>query len=254
MSADATSAAGSTAPTRPVPAAPPALVPPPDAPPAPAHDDGETLWPQQATVDGVTYVLYAPQFETLDPSRATARCAFSMADAGKSPTFGTFSFDARVDHDGPSGAIVLSGIEVQRCGTSRGSGPVAVSLAAGGEVGIQPALLARLDVACAAVARVGDQLLGQLAGVGLDPLHYGKEVVLVCCLVADPHRHDDLVVAIDRRLAVVALDPAVPTFEDVAVWISEITLGVGFRIAGGSGGQVAAGHCQRVHAAQWIRG
>ena len=112
--ADATSAAGSTAPTRPVPAAPPALVPPPDAPPAPAHDDGETLWPQQATVDGVTYVLYAPQFETLDPSRATARCAFSMADAGKSPTFGTFSFDARVDHDGPSGAIVLSGIEVQR--------------------------------------------------------------------------------------------------------------------------------------------
>jgi hypothetical protein len=81
-------------------------------------------------------------------------------------------------------------------------------------------------------------------------------------LVADPHRHDDLVVAIDRRLAVVALDPAVPTFEDVAVWISVgaafraavITLGVGFRIAGGSGGQVAAGHCQRVHAAQWIRG
>jgi len=94
-----------------------------------------------------------------------------------------------------------------------------VRLAAGGEVGIQPALLARLDVACAAVARVGDQLLGQLAGIGLDPLHYGKEVVLVCCLVADPHRHDDLVVAIDRRLAVVALDPAVPTFADVAVGI-----------------------------------
>jgi len=111
---DATSAPGPGAPARTVPAAPPALVPPPDAPPAPAHDDGETLWPQQASVDGVTYVLYAPQFETLDPARATARCAFSMADAGKSPTFGTFRFDARVDHDGPSGAIVLSGIEVQR--------------------------------------------------------------------------------------------------------------------------------------------
>ncbi len=111
---DAPPAPGAAAPTRTVPAAPPALVPPADAPPAPAHDDGETLWPQRATVDGVTYVLYAPQFETLDPARATARCAFSMMDTGKAPTFGTFAFDARVDHDGPSGAIVLSGIEVQR--------------------------------------------------------------------------------------------------------------------------------------------
>jgi len=41
-----------------------------------------------------------------------------------------------------------------------------VLLAAGGEVGIQPALLARLDVACAAV----DHVRGQLAGVGHDPL------------------------------------------------------------------------------------
>jgi hypothetical protein len=53
-------------------------------------------------------------------------------------------------------------------------------------------------------------------------------VVLVCCLIADPHRHDDLVVAIDRCLEVVVLDPAVPTFEDVAVWIR---IGGAFRAA-----------------------
>jgi|688.fasta_scaffold141656_3 hypothetical protein len=73
-------------------------------------------------------------------------------------------------------------------------------------------------------------------------------------LVAHRHRHDDLVIAIDRRLAVVALDPTVPAFEDVAVWIGEIALGVRFRIAGGSGGQVAAGYRQMISAAQRIRG
>jgi len=128
-----------------------------------------------------------------------------------------------------------------------------VLLPAGGEVGIQPALLARLNVGGAAVARVAVHLIGHLAGVGHDPLHHGKEVVLVCCLVADPHRHDDLMVAIDRCLAVVAVDPAVPTFEDVGVWIRETALGVGFRNTGGSGGQVAAGHRQRINADEWIR-
>jgi hypothetical protein len=113
-------------------------------------------------------------------------------------------------------------IQIPGCWPPRGPWPFAVLLAAGGEVGIQPALLARLDVACAAVARVGDQLLGQLAGVGHDLLQHGNEVVLARGLVADPHRHDDLVVAIDRRLAVVALNLAVPTFEDVTAGVLEI--------------------------------
>jgi hypothetical protein len=33
-----------------------------------------------------------------------------------------------------------------------------------------------------------------------------------------------------------------------------IALGVGFRNPGGSGGQVAAGHRQRINADEWIRG
>ena len=92
----------------------PAGLPSPDAPPAPDHDDGETLWPQSAAVDGRTYVLYAPQFEALDAARATARAAFSIAEGAGPPVFGTCSFDAAVDHDGPSGAIILSGVSVQR--------------------------------------------------------------------------------------------------------------------------------------------
>jgi len=34
-------------------------------PPAPQHDDGETLWPQEAVTDGVLYTLYTPQFESI---------------------------------------------------------------------------------------------------------------------------------------------------------------------------------------------
>ena len=126
-------------------------------------------------------------------------------------------------------------------------------LPAGGDVGIQTPLLAGLNVVRAAVAGIGDQLLGKLAGVGHDPLKHGLEMGSITGLVDDPQRHDDLVVAIDRCLAVVALDLAVSTFEDVAVWIREIALGVAFWIVGGRGGEIAAGHRHRINAARRIR-
>ena len=88
---------------------------------------------------------------------------------------------------------------------------------AGGDVGIQILLLAGLNVVRAAVAGNGDQLLGTLAGVNHNPLVHGLEMGSITGLVADPHRHDDLMVAIDRCLAVVALSPAVSTFENVDV-------------------------------------
>ena len=47
-------------------------------------------------------------------------------------------------------------------------------------------------------------------------------------LVAHPDRHDHLMIAIDCSLAVVALDPAVNTFEDVAV---RVGVGAAFRAA-----------------------
>ena len=101
-------------------------------------------------------------------------------------------------------------------------------LPAGGDVGIQTPLLAGLNVVRAAVAGIGDQLLGKLADVGHDPLEHGLEMGSITGLVADPHRHDDLLVTIDRRLTVVALDPAISTLEDVAVGVR---LGGAFRAA-----------------------
>ena len=90
---------------------------------------------------------------------------------------------------------------------------------AGGDVGIQLTLLAALDAVCAAVIGIREQLVWQLAGIGEDPLQHGQQMGGITGLVADPNRHDHLVVSIDRHLAVVTLDPAVSAFEDVAVGI-----------------------------------
>jgi hypothetical protein len=68
-----------------------------------------------------------------------------------------------------------------------------------------------LSVLQAVAFGIGDQLLGQLSGVGHDPLEHGLEMGNITCIVANPHRRDDLVVAIDRDLADVALNPAVST-------------------------------------------
>ena len=71
-------------------------------------------------------------------------------------------------------------------------------LAVGGDVGSEPRLLASLEVIGASEAQVGDQRLKQLAGVGLDLVDHWLEMRSSCNLVADPHRHDNLVVAIYR--------------------------------------------------------
>jgi len=48
--------------------------------------------------------------------------------------------------------------------------------------------------------------------------------------------------SIDRHLAVVALNPAVSAFEDVAVGIGEVALGFALDLSGGIGGEVSARH------------
>ncbi len=58
----------------------------------------------------------------------------------------------------------------------RGSGPLAVSLAAGGDGGLQLTLLAALDGVGAAAAGIREQRLRQLAGVGEDPLQHGQQM------------------------------------------------------------------------------
>ncbi|MFM8872956.1 MAG: hypothetical protein ACKOJI_06345, partial [Phycisphaerales bacterium] len=61
----------------------PALVD--NLPPAPALDNGETLWPQAAVVDGVAYVLYSPQFESIVGTTASARAPVRPTPPGGWP-------------------------------------------------------------------------------------------------------------------------------------------------------------------------
>jgi hypothetical protein len=121
---------------------------------------------------------------------------------------------------------------------------------------MQPTLL---DVVGAVVGRVGYQLFRQLASNGHAPLNHGLQMGSITGPVVDRPR-SDLVGAIGRRLAVVALVPAAPTFEDRAVWAdidvafcsAVISLSVSFGIVGGSVRQVAPGNRQRINATQWI--
>jgi hypothetical protein len=84
---------------------------------------------------------------------------------------------------------------------------------------MQTSLLAHLDVAGAAGTGIGDQPLGPLAGVGLDPPDHRQEMQRVTGLTADADGHDHLVVTIQGGLGAVALDPVVTALEDVTVGI-----------------------------------
>ena len=83
---------------------------------------------------------------------------------------------------------------------------------------------------------------GQAAGVGDRALQHGFELLDVWRLVADAHRHDHLVIAIDCRLAVVALQHVPITLHDVAVGISEIPLRTGLGASIGPMGKPSLGH------------
>lgn len=89
-------------------------------PPAPALDDGETLWPQVASADGTTFVLYSPQFASIVGTQGTARAAFSAARAGEAPVYGSVTFTASLDNDFSSGLIHVSDMLVQ--GATRADG------------------------------------------------------------------------------------------------------------------------------------
>jgi hypothetical protein len=105
----------------------PALVD--NLPPAPALDNGETLWPQAAVVDGVAYVLYSPQFESIVGTTASARAAFSATPAGGSPAYGSMRFDCAVGDDLAAGVIHVSDMQVRSAALSSGgdaSKPMAV--------------------------------------------------------------------------------------------------------------------------------
>ena len=112
--------------------------------------------------------------------------------------------------------------------------PLAVLLAAGGDVGDEAPVLAGFQVGGAAVTGVRDQGIRQLTAFGLDPLLHGLQVHCIAGLVAHADGHDHLVVAIEVGLCVVALHPAVSALENVADGVREIPLRAGVGVTGRS--------------------
>jgi hypothetical protein len=76
---------------------------------------------------------------------------------------------------------------------------------AGSDVGVNGLIAAGLDGRLTPVARVHRHHIRQCAGCGRDALQHGQQVLDIRRLVAHPNRHDNLVVTVHRRLAVVAL-------------------------------------------------
>ena len=81
-----------------------------------------------------------------------------------------------------------------------------------------------------------------LACISHGALQHGHQVLWIRRLVADAHRHDHLVIAIDGRLAVVALQQVAVAFHDMAVWIRVVPLRSGCGAAIGLMGQAAIRH------------
>jgi len=69
------------------------------------------------------------------------------------------------------------------------------------------------------VARICDEGPGHLSCAGDGALQHGHQVFHVGRLIADAHRQDHLVVAVDDRLAVAALQHGAIALHDVAVGI-----------------------------------
>ncbi len=78
--------------------------------------------------------------------------------------------------------------------------------AAGSDVRINALFSAGLGDVLAPVARIHRHHRRQGPGAGSDPLQHGLQVLDIRRLVAHASRHDHLVMAADRQLAVVALD------------------------------------------------
>ena len=76
-----------------------------------------------------------------------------------------------------------------------------------------------------------------LGGIGDGALQHGYQLLWIRRLVADAHRHDHLVIAIDGCLAVVALQQVAVAFHEVAAWIRVVPLRSGCGTAIGPMGQ-----------------
>jgi hypothetical protein len=74
------------------------------------------------------------------------------------------------------------------------------------DVGINPSISTEISVVLASVAGISGHHILQSAGCSLNARHHRLKVFDVWGLVANAHRHDHLMVAVHRHLAVVAVE------------------------------------------------
>lgn len=113
---------------------------------------------------------------------------------------------------------------------------------AGGDVSVSTPIGAQLCVVLAPVARIHRHHRGHLPGTGADAVQHGFQVLYIRRMVARPHRHVHLVVAVYRHLAVVALQVGAAGLHEMVVGISAIALGLPGWGAIGPSGQTAPRH------------
>jgi hypothetical protein len=113
---------------------------------------------------------------------------------------------------------------------------------AGGDVVVNAKVLTVTCVVVAPIARIHGPHIRQGTGAGGDALQHGFKVLHGWRLIAHAHRHDHLVIGIDRQLAVVALQIGGTGLHQMAVGISEVSLGLGRRCAVRLSRQATAWH------------
>ncbi len=127
----------------------------------------------------------------------------------------------------PSGAPDLSrhdGNQANWLGLAGAGSCGTMLLPAGGDIAGDAAPGELGEVLVRAVAGIGRSFLRQAAGIGLDGVEQGRELVLIARRIAERAGNDDLVVGIDRGLGIVALDEAVLGAQDAAVRVGEVAL------------------------------
>src|SRR5277367_4194585 len=108
------------------------------------------------------------------------------------------------------------------------------------DIAADAALSQSFEVGFAAIPGVGRSLLRLAAQIGLDAVEQRHQLVLVTHLCDQVVRDDDLGLAVDGGLGVIALDEAVLGLQDAALGIGEVALRFGRRFFLGRCGWLAA--------------
>jgi hypothetical protein len=100
----------------------PAWAQAPAAPAAQANAAATSAWPQQATADGVTYVMNAPAYTAISGNTVSMRASVQVRRGNAVPVDGTVEMSAVMAHAQAPGYVELSDFQLSSCTMPDGSG------------------------------------------------------------------------------------------------------------------------------------